>query len=57
MTQFLPWLRSGLATTIDGDGSAGSIWVTPSVNVVVEDGTHSVAGPKCASAGRVTCSR
>ena len=46
MTQFLPWLRSGLATTIDGDGSAGSIWVTPSVNVVVEDGPHSVGGPE-----------
>ena len=46
MTQFLPWLRSGLATTIDGDGSAGSIWLTPSVNVVVEDGSYSVAGPQ-----------
>ena len=45
-TQFLPWLRSGLATMVDGGGSAGSIWLTPSVNVVVEDGPHAVDGPQ-----------
>jgi len=43
--QFLPWLRTGLTVLGEDDASSGSIWLTPSVDVIVDDGTHSIDGP------------
>ncbi len=42
---FLPWMRVGLAASIEGDGN-GSALIQPAVDVVVDDGVHPVSGPQ-----------
>jgi hypothetical protein len=42
---FLPWMRVGLAASIEGDGN-GSALIQPAVDVVVDDGVHPVSGPE-----------
>ena len=42
---FLPWMRVGLAASIEGDGN-GSALIQPAVDVVVDDGIHNVPGPQ-----------
>jgi hypothetical protein len=42
---FLPWMRVGLAASIEGDGN-GSVLIQPAVDVVVDDGVHPVSGPQ-----------
>ena len=45
--QFLPWLRTGLATMLDAATSTdGSLWFSPTVDVIAEDGPHAVEGPQ-----------
>jgi hypothetical protein len=42
---FLPWMRVGLAASIEGDGN-GSTLIQPAVDVIVDDGVHPVSGPQ-----------